>query len=85
MSSALFLSPDLSGWDHPGHSWLVILRLAVQDLVRLTVGDEDSFPHLSVQAGLECPLHLEGECRGVTQPLRMFDLEVFDEGILAVV
>ena len=38
----LYLSPDLSGGDHPGHSWLVVLRLAVDDLVRLTVGDEDA-------------------------------------------
>ena len=34
----------------PGNPWLVVLRLTVKDLVRLTVGDEDSLPHLSVQS-----------------------------------
>ena len=45
--------------------------------VRLAVGDEDSFPHLSVQARVESSLQPEGECRGVSQPLWVFNLEVF--------
>ena len=81
----LYSPPNLSGRDHPGNPWLVVLRLTVKDLVRLTVGDEDSLPHLSVQAGLECPLHLEREGCWVRQPLWMFILKVFGEGILAVV
>ena len=84
LSSAL-LPPDLPGGDHPGHPRLVVLRLAVHDLVGLTVGDEDTLSHLSVQTGFEGALHLEGEGLRVGQPLRMFYLEVFYKGILAVI
>ena len=58
LSSAL-LPPDLPGGDHPGHPRLVVLRLAVHYLVGLTVGDEDTLSHLSVQTGIEGALHLE--------------------------
>ena len=57
LSSAL-LSPELPGGDHPVHY-----------LVSLTVGDEDTLSHLPVQAGVEGPLHLEGEGLRVGQPL----------------
>ena len=42
------LSSDLGGGDHPGHSWLAVLSLTVEDLVRLAAACD-----LSVQTGLK--------------------------------
>ena len=84
-SSSALLPPDLPGGDHPGHPRLVVLRLAVHYLVSLTVGDQDAFSHLSVQAGVEGALHLKGEGLRVGQPLWVFNLEVFHKSIFAVI
>ena len=65
MGSAL-LSPScplryLSGGDHPRHTRLVVLGLAVEELVGLVQCDSDSLLDLPVQTGPEGPLNFVGE------------------------